>query len=104
MMARMKLGQIVATRGVVGLMRENNDFAAFVHRAFQRYLRADWGELCESDRKQNDRALAHSRGLYPSDPPGVENLDHYRVGRQRHHTAVSRRVLGGVYYEHISPA
>ena len=59
MMARMKLGQIVATRGVVGLMRENNDFAAFVHRAFQRYLRADWGELCESDRKQNDRALAH---------------------------------------------
>ena len=59
MMARMKLGQIVATRGVVGLMRENNDFAAFVHRAFQRYLRADWGELCESDRRQNDRALAH---------------------------------------------
>ena len=59
MMARMKLGQIVATRGVVGLMRENNGFAAFVHRAFQRYLRADWGELCESDRKQNDRALAH---------------------------------------------
>ena len=59
MMARMKLGQIVATRGVVGLMRENNDFAAFVHRAFQRYLCADWGELCESDRKQNDRALAH---------------------------------------------
>ena len=59
MMARMKLGQIVATRGVVGLMRENNDFAAFVHRSFQRYLRADWGELCESDRKQNDRALAH---------------------------------------------
>ena len=57
-MARMQLGQIVATRGVVGLMRENNDFAAFVHRAFQRYLRADWGELCESDRKQNDRALA----------------------------------------------
>ena len=55
MMARMKLGQIVATRGVVGLMRENNDFAAFVHRAFQRY-------------------------------------------------PVSRRVLGGVYYEHISPA
>ena len=38
-MARMQLGQIVATRGVVGLMRENNDFAAFVHRAFQRYLR-----------------------------------------------------------------
>ena len=59
MMAKMKLGQIVATRGVVGLMRENNGFAAFVHRAFQRYLCADWGELCESDRKQNDRALAN---------------------------------------------
>ena len=58
MMAKMKLGQIVATRGVVGLRRENKDFAAFVHRAFQRYLRADWGDLCESDRKQNDRALA----------------------------------------------
>lgn len=82
MMARMKLGQIVATRGVVGLMREDNDFTAFVHRAFQRYLRADWGELCESDRKLNDRALANSDGrilaayTHPT-PPGVENLDHH---------------------------
>ena len=59
MMAGMKLGQVVATRGVAERMRESSGFAAFVHRAFQRYLRADWGELCESDRKQNDRALAH---------------------------------------------
>lgn len=59
MMAGMKLGQVVATRGVAKRMRENSGFAAFVHRAFQRYLRADWGELCESDRKLNDQALAH---------------------------------------------
>ena len=53
-----KLGQVVATRGVANLMGEDNDFAAFVQRTFLRYLRADWGELCESDRRQNDRALA----------------------------------------------
>lgn len=62
MMARMKLGQVVATRGVADLMHKSGDFAAFVHRSFQRYLRADWGELCESDRKLNDRALANSDG------------------------------------------
>ena len=64
MMARMKLGQVVATRGVADLMHKSGGFAAFVHRAFQRYLRADWGELCESDRKQNDRALAHRHPAY----------------------------------------
>lgn len=56
-MANFYLGQLVATAGVAEAMRENLDFDAFVQASLRRYLECDWGELPESDKKQNDSAV-----------------------------------------------
>ncbi len=53
------IGQLVATRGVHDLMQENPDFNHFAQSAFLKYRRCDWGDTCESDKAQNDSAVAN---------------------------------------------
>lgn len=60
MQGKFPIGQLVATRGVASLMQEEPDFDRFAKDAFRRYLNADWGEMCESDKQQNDMALIHN--------------------------------------------
>jgi hypothetical protein len=57
MMAKFKLGQLVATRGVADLMGENPAFSVFARRSLRRFISGDWGEMCESDKRQNEDAL-----------------------------------------------
>ena len=57
-MGRFLLGQLVATRGVHDLMQENPGFTIFAQSAFFKYLRCDWGDTCDSDKVQNDSAIA----------------------------------------------
>ncbi len=59
-MARFKLGQVCVTCGVNNLMAENTEFAKFVHRCFTRFIGCDWGDMCESDRLQNEEALKNN--------------------------------------------
>lgn len=59
MMAKFQLGQLVATRGVAGLMGENKAFSDFARRSLRRFISGDWGEMCESDKRQNEDALKH---------------------------------------------
>ncbi len=60
MIAKFELGQLVATRGVANLMDENKAFSDFARRSLRRFISADWGEMCESDRQQNEDALKHN--------------------------------------------
>lgn len=57
MAVKFPIGQLVATRGVANLIEESPEFGKFAKASFARYLNADWGEMCESDRQQNDMAL-----------------------------------------------
>ena len=59
MKGKFLIGRLVATHGVASLMQEEPDFDRFAKDAFRRYLDADWGEMCESDKQQNDMALIH---------------------------------------------
>lgn len=59
MTAKFELGQLVATRGVADLMSENKTFSDFVHKSLRRFISGDWGEMCESDKRQNEDALKH---------------------------------------------
>ena len=59
MTRKFPIGRLVATQGVASLMQEEPDFDRFAKDAFRRYLNADWGEMCESDKQQNDMALIH---------------------------------------------
>ncbi len=51
------LGLTVMTRGIADAMKEDDDFAKEVHKAFWKYLMGDWGDLCEEDKAMNNRAL-----------------------------------------------
>lgn len=53
----LKLGRLMATRGVANKMADRPDFEQFARQAFARYRRGDWGEMTESDKRQNDAAV-----------------------------------------------
>lgn len=59
MITKFELGQLVATRGVANLMGENPAFSVFASRSLRRFISGDWGEMCESDKRQNEDALKH---------------------------------------------
>lgn len=56
-MKRFELGKMFATKGVSKMMEENDKFRHFVESSFQRYLRCDWGDISDDDKKANDEAL-----------------------------------------------
>lgn len=62
-MVRFEIGQLVATRGVHDLMRENPDFSHFAQSAFLKYRRCDWGDTCESDKAQNNSAVENGERI-----------------------------------------
>jgi hypothetical protein len=56
-------GQIVATRGVYDLARENPDFAQFVQKSLNRHVRGDWGDVDGEDKQTNDQSLKQGTRL-----------------------------------------
>lgn len=51
------IGKLMATRGVTDKMNDCPEFERFARQAFARYRRCDWGDLTESDKRQNDEAV-----------------------------------------------
>ena len=56
-MGKFSLGKLVMTRAVHDKMNGDIDFAIGVLESFERYNRCDWGDLCESDKAENEQAL-----------------------------------------------
>ena len=56
----MNLGQTVMTRGIVTAIKENKSFAAEVVESFSRYVKYDWGDLCNEDKQMNTSALENN--------------------------------------------
>jgi predicted transcriptional regulator len=50
----MNIGQILVTRGVAAMARENKKFASFVEASLERYRKGDWGEMSEGEKHLND--------------------------------------------------
>lgn len=59
-----KIGNLVATRGVAYEMQENSDFEKFVRKSFSRHASGDWGDICEEDKASNDWALENGERLF----------------------------------------
>jgi hypothetical protein len=79
----MKLGSLVMTRGINDTIAENEAFAKFVTRCIRRFCAADWGELCQEDKEQNDLAYAdpdrYGRILASYDYPNNSEFDIYII-------------------------
>ena len=50
------IGQTVQTQGINQLCQDPIN-ALKIQNAFSRYLKKDWGDLCDDDKKMNDDAL-----------------------------------------------
>lgn len=56
-MGKFSLGKLVMTRAVHDKMNGDIDFAIGVLESFEKYRSCDWGDLCESDKAENEQAL-----------------------------------------------
>ena len=55
--ARFTLGHVVCTSRVNDVIAEDSKFAKFVMESLGRHVSGDWGDLCKSDKKENEYAL-----------------------------------------------
>ena len=51
------IGKIFMTRGINEEMASDESFEKEILKAFSRYLKKDWGEMCEEDKQINDEAV-----------------------------------------------
>ena len=56
-------GQIVATRGVYDLARQNPDFAQFIQKSLNRHVKGNWGDVDGEDKQTNAQALKQGTRL-----------------------------------------
>lgn len=45
------------------MQEKSCEFAMFVNRSFERYIRCDWGDTCAEDQKSNRYAIAHGERI-----------------------------------------
>jgi hypothetical protein len=57
LMPKFSLGKTVLTRGINEMIREDQPSADFLGICLMRHERGDWGEICEEDYEENERAL-----------------------------------------------
>ena len=50
-------GSIYSTCGVNELMDKNDEYRGKVLQCLFKYMQGDWGDLCEEDKLENERAL-----------------------------------------------
>lgn len=58
------VGQVVVTRGINGVMMENERFAVEVGLCLKRYCVKDFGNISEEDIQTNEEALKYPEDLY----------------------------------------
>jgi hypothetical protein len=61
---KFKLGQVVSTRGVNDLIAEDQKFAKFVLDSLSRHANGDWGDMCQEDKAENERALVDGNRIF----------------------------------------
>ena len=65
-MVKFEHGQIVVTCGIDERRSNDEGFAVHMKRCLTRHLSGDWGDLCEEDRKENERSLEMGFRLFSS--------------------------------------
>jgi hypothetical protein len=70
-MAPLSLGKVVATPGALKAITEEGE-DPFDYLA--RHASGDWGDLCEDDRRENERSLRHGWRVVSSYPVGKKTV------------------------------
>lgn len=56
------LGLVCVTWGINDQMISNDEFSKFVWQCLARHTTGDWGDLCQEDKQENERALKQGSG------------------------------------------
>lgn len=56
-MSDFMLGRLMMTRGINDTIAEDEGFAKEVMNCLGRYIRKDWGDMCDEDKQLNDSAV-----------------------------------------------
>ena len=68
-------GRLVSTAGVNAEIQENEEFKFFSIESLAKFLRGDWGQVCEEDKETNDDALKLGNRLVGSyEKEGLKKL------------------------------
>jgi hypothetical protein len=70
-MEHLPLGEVVATPGAIKLLLDVGEHP-FDYLA--RYATGDWGDLCEDDRRKNERSIEHGWRVVSSYPVGEKTV------------------------------
>ena len=62
-MQKFSTGRLFLTRGVADRLAEDSCFAEFVLESLLRHADADWGDLSEEDKQENEYSLKNSLRL-----------------------------------------
>lgn len=73
-MEKFSLGKLVMTKAVHDRMNSDIDFAIGVLESFERYLNGNWGDLCESDKAENEKALKDDERIFALYSIGTEKI------------------------------
>lgn len=57
-------GRILMSQGIAEAIAENWDFTIFTRESLFRHLKGDWGNLCDEDKEENERALREGGRLF----------------------------------------
>jgi len=60
------VGQVLVTKRVAELARENPEFALFIKESLGRYRKGDWGDMSDEARQLNNRFVENSLRLFSS--------------------------------------
>lgn len=58
----LNLGRLVATASMAERMGKDIPFSHFVNASIKQFKKADWGDVAESDKAQNDNSLKNGEG------------------------------------------
>lgn len=62
----LNIGEVLISKGVADLAKQDERFAGFVHNSLQRYRKGEWGEFKEQARQHNTINLTQKRRLFSS--------------------------------------
>lgn len=51
------LGRLVMTTTINNCILDDKNFAKEVVKAFSRYIKQDWGDMCDEDKEMNNQAV-----------------------------------------------
>ena len=62
-MYNFQICNVYKTIGISYAIENNENYLCEIMRCFERYLECDWGDLCISDKKENEKALKNNERL-----------------------------------------